>query len=166
MADAAQRLANEARTQYPRATNSFVLQQFNKTFGRFTYGTYVSEGVLGFIDSPQSGSSGPPGRSMNRGALVGTSGFSGQFLDSLNGREDQVHHFGVYFSGGIAGGWGNSRALDYHRRGDVRDQNWGDVNLGDRARDLGTYLRNNPGQLNQVGQLIRNSICNGNPVPK
>jgi hypothetical protein len=43
MADAAQRLADEARNQYPRATNSFVLQQFNKTFGRLPYSTPESD---------------------------------------------------------------------------------------------------------------------------
>jgi len=52
-------------------------------------------------------------------------------------------------------------------RADDRDNgNMGDVRLSDQSRRLGDYLRRNPGQLGNVGQLISDTICNGGPVPK
>ena len=51
LADDAQRLADEARSRYPSAAPAFVLQEFNKAIGRWTYGTYFAEGPLGGIDS-------------------------------------------------------------------------------------------------------------------
>ncbi len=159
MADDAQSIAEGARNEYPNATNAFVLQQFNKEYGKITFGSYFAEGPLGFVGTPTSSGRNP---NENRN-YQGDSGFYSDFRDTLNPGEDQVHHFGAYFSAGLAG---HKVMPDQHRAGDRGDGNWGDVRLADQARWLGDYLRRNPNQLNKVGQLIKDSICQGKAVPK
>ena len=96
-------------------------------------------------------------------AIIKVQGFPAQFWDSKNPSEDQIHHFGAYCRAGIAG---HKFAADVHRADDRDNGNMGDVRLSDQARRLGDYLRRNPSQLDKIGQLIRDTICNGGPVPK
>ena len=90
----------------------------------------------------------------------GQSGFARQFWEGDDPATDQVHHFGAYFSAGLAG---HEVTVNVHR---ALDDNPGDRNLGRQAQLLGRYLRHNPSQLRKVGQLIRDTICNGSAVPK
>lgn len=93
----------------------------------------------------------------------GASGFPRQFLDTADPTEDQVHHFGAYFSAGLAG---HKQASDAHRRDDKAAGNTGDVQLADQSHHLGKYFRAHPTQLSNVGDIIRRVICNGEEVPK
>jgi hypothetical protein len=94
-------------------------------------------------------------------ANFGQRGFPQQFRDEQYPEDDadQTHHFAAYFSAGLAG---HNLFPNAHRAFDGQ----GDANLGRQAQRLGRYLRNNPGQLSNVGQLIRDTICNAGPVPK
>ena len=152
LADDAQRLADEARSRYPNAAPAFVLQEFNKAFGRWTYGTYFAEGPLGGIDSVrgrlpvlsiQIGS-----RTQGAAPYRGQSGFARQFWEGDDPATDQVHHFGAYFSAGFAG---HEITVNVHR---ALDDNPGDRNLGRQAQLLGRYLRHNPSQLRRYHQGV------------
>jgi hypothetical protein len=90
----------------------------------------------------------------------GEDGFAPKYQD---GEGDQVHHFGAYFSAGLA----RDRWMsDMHRNDDLTDGNMADVRLADQSRLLGDYLRRNPNQLKNVGQLIRDTICGEGVVPQ
>jgi hypothetical protein len=93
----------------------------------------------------------------------GSSGFPDQFKDSLDPAEDAVHHFGAYFSAGIAG---HKFMPDQHRAGDRGSGNMGDVRLADQSRRLGDYLRQHPEQLSNIGKLIKEVICAGGALPQ
>lgn len=159
MADEAQRIAREARENNPRASHAYVLQRFNRAFGAHTFGSYFAEGPLGFIGTPSSSRNNVLG---NRN-YQGDSGFHADFIDTLRPGQDQVHHFGAYFSAGLAG---HRLAPNQHRGDDLDSGNIGDVRLSDQSLLLGEYLRKNPSQLNRVGQLIRDTICAGGSVPQ
>jgi hypothetical protein len=159
MADDAQRIAGETRNDYPNATAAWALQEFNKRYGQVTFGSYFAETPLGFLDTPSSGRNNVLGTR----SYQGDSGFPEQFRDTLNPGEDQVHHFGAFFSAGLAG---HKLIPDQHRGDDREAGNMGDVRLGDQSRRLGDYLRRNPGQLSNVGKLIKDVICGAGAVPK
>jgi hypothetical protein len=158
MADDAQRIANEAingANEWRGTGASAILKQFNKNFGRFTYGTYFGEGLFGGIDSPSS-----LRNSTGTKTYRGEGGFAPKFQD---GEGDQVHHFGAFFSAGLAG---DKWMSDIHRADDRDAGNMADVRLSDQARRLGNYLRRNPTQLKNVGKLIRDTICGEGEVPR
>jgi hypothetical protein len=134
-----------------------ILQRFNEAFGKFTFGTSIGEGALGSIDAPMR-FHGSPTRSCE-----GQDGFASQFWEGSDPTLDQVHHFGAFFSSGLSGGMINRTLARIHR---TLDDNDGDKQLGTQSRHLGDYLRANPSQLNRIGQLIRDTICNGQTVPK
>jgi len=159
MADDAKRIAQETKDDYPGATAAWTLQEFNKRYGQLTFGSYFAEGPLGFLGTPTSSGRNPNG---NR-SYKGSSGFPSQFLDSINPAEDQVHHFGAYFSAGLAN---HKFAPNQHRKDDREAGNMGDVRLADQSRRLGEYFRSNPTQLSNVGEIIRRVICRGEGVPK
>jgi hypothetical protein len=152
LADDAQRIAQESK---------FVLRDFNKNFGIWTYGTYLGTGPLGVLGNLGQGSA---NRGVGTAPYRGQDGFHREFWDSLDTspNPDQVHHFGFHFSAGLSD-WAS--ASRYQRRSDERTNNHGDVALTDTSFALGAHLRRNPSQLNRVGQIIRDVICNGNPVP-
>lgn len=158
MADDAQRIAGETRDDYPNAKAGWALQEFNKRFGEFTFGSYFAETPLGFLGTPASGRNAYGTRSYH-----GASGFPDQFKDSIDPTEDAIHHFGAYFSAGLAG---HKLAPDMHRADDRDSGNMGDVRLADQSRLLGDYLRGHPDQLSNVGKLIKDVICGGGAVPK
>jgi RHS repeat-associated protein len=158
MADDAQHIADETRADYPRATAAWVLQEFNRRYGQVTFGSYFSETPFGFLGTPSSGRNVLSNRSYK-----GDSGFPEQFRDTLKPGEDQVHHFGAFFSAGLAG---HKLIPDQHRANDRGAGNTGDVKLGDQSRRLGDYLRRNPGQLSNVGKLIKDVICGAGAIPK
>jgi hypothetical protein len=159
MAADAERIAQEVANDYPGANASWRLQEFNKRYGQITFGSYFSEGLFGFMGTPTSSGRNP---TANRN-YSGASGFPTQFLDTEKPTEDQVHHFGAYFSAGLAG---HKAAPDQHRRDDRNAGNQGDVRLADQSRRLGDYFRAHPTQLTNVGDIIRRVICNGEEVPK
>lgn len=136
-----------------------MLQRFNRAFTREFTGTTAGEGTFGMIDMPIWGSS-PQVR-----ADFGQRGFPQQFRDNVYTEDDadQTHHFAAYFGGGMAG---QNLLPNAHRFGDWLQSNPGDANLGRQGQLLGRYLRNNPRQLGNVGQLIRDTICNGGAIPK
>lgn len=164
MARDADRIANEWILNNPvnqrnRVRPSDSLKMFNMSFGYVTFGTYFSEGPLGFwgtwADSRQD--------VLGNRDYRGESGFHHSFLDEKEPGSDQVHHFGAFFSAGLTG---HKFASNDHRANDVNEGNHGDVRLGDQSFRLGTYLKRNPTQLRNIGNLIRDTICNGQPVPK
>lgn len=166
MADDAQRVADATRNQYPKATPSWLLQQFNEVYGRRTYGTAVGEGPIGTISTLTGAVSAYVEGVTDYGTrnYRGQDGFPIRFQDgnSSNTRADQVHHFGYHFSAGLAGGFFNQAASKLYNVTDNR----GDRNLGGQAYNLGAYLRANPGQLSRVGQLIKDTICQGKSIPR
>jgi hypothetical protein len=164
LGDDAQSIANSLRNEYPNARDSWLLQQFNKAIGLWTYGSYFAEGPLGGIDSYRvrnRGISHPSGSA----PYSGQDGFAPQFWDTdpdprtlNNPATDQVHHFGAFFSAGLAN---HSEALAHNA-----NDNQGDVNLGNQAFALGGYLRRHPGELTNVASLIGDTICRGKSVPR
>jgi len=163
MADRAQQIANDVingANAWRGTGAAAMLQRFNRIFATEFAGTYAAEGVLGMVDMPLWGSS-----SQTR-ADFGQRGFPQQFRDSTyrDDAADQTHHFAAYFSGGLAGQRAFTRSYEQWDR--FVDRNPGDVALGRQSYALGRYLRRNPGQLSNVGNLIRDTICNGNAVPR
>lgn len=159
MAADADRIAHEVANEYPNANPAWRLQEFNKRYGHITFGSYFSEGLLGWLGTPTSSGRNPTSNRNYRGA----SGFPRQFLDTENPTQDQVHHFGAYFSAGLAG---HKQAADAHRRDDKRAGNTGDVRLADQSYHLGQYFRAHPTRLVNVGEIIRRAICDGEEVPR
>lgn len=134
--------------------------RFNRIFATEFAGTYAAEETLGMADMPMSSSS------QQTRADFGQRGFPQQFRGNQypDDAADQTHHFAAYFSAGIS----NHRVFpNVHR---FADRYWngstGDANLGRQSQLFGRYLRNNPGQLRNVGQLIRDTICNGGAIPR
>lgn len=158
MADRAQQIANDvinSANAWKGTGAAALLQRFNRIFTTEFAGAYAAEGVLGMVDMPMSSSS------QQTRANFGQRGFPPQFRDEQYPEDDadQTHHFAAYFSAGMA----NHRLFpNVHRLFDGS----GDSNLGRQAQLLGRYLRKNPGQLRNVGQLIRDTICSGGAVPK
>jgi hypothetical protein len=159
MAEDAQRIANKHIDAPFREDYDGRIDRFNKEFGNLTFGSHFTTNPWGFWGTWASGRDDVLGHR----DYQGDSGFHPDFRDSLIQGEDAVHHFGAYFSAGLTG---HKFASDQHRADDRENKNWGDVRLGDQARRLGDYLRKNRDQLKNVGQLIRNTICNGGAVPK
>jgi RHS repeat-associated protein len=159
MAADADRIAQQVKNEFPGASAAWTLQQFNQRYGQITFGSYFGEGVLGWLGTPTwSGRDVTANRDYR-----GDSGFPLVFQDSVDAGSDQVHHFGAYFSAGLAD---HKFASGVHEAGDRRQGNTGDVQLADQSYALGQYLRHNPTQLNNVGNLIRDAICDGKSVPK
>lgn len=164
----AQRFADQALNSFPKATNRFRLQIFNRLFGRFTYGANFEEGPLGFIGNSKPFS----GRVHLFGVgreYQGQDGFDPRFYDKdsikngkVNLNWDQVHHVGAYLSAALAG---HKFAPSQARNEDTADQNWGDVYLADQSTALGWYLRLHPKQLSNIGNLMSSAICDGKAVP-
>lgn len=159
MADAAQRIADAAILGNPmKDLPRMALSRFNQEFGLVTFGSYFTESHLGYWGTWKSGRNNVLGTR----SYQGDSGFHPSFRDTIKPGEDQVHHFGAYFSAGFTG---HKFAPDVHRADDREAKNWGDVKLADQSRRLGDYLRRNPNQLNKVGKLIMDTICNGGALP-
>lgn len=159
MADDAQAFYDRVKKEYPKARRSWLAQQFNRQYGMHTFGSYFAEGPLGMLGTQASGRDNVLGTR----DYQGVSGFPAKFLDTLAPSEDQVHHFRAYFSAGLAGHYGAAKA---HRNDDKEMGNFGDVRLGEQSFNLGAYFRNNPGRLNEVGEIIKSVICKGGEVPK
>jgi YD repeat-containing protein len=168
MARDAERIANgilyDLKNIYNRVSPADSLKIFNVAFGAVTFGSYFSDSILGFMGTESSGRNNVLGTR----DYQGQDGFAQQFWDEAEMRDgdpnpDQVHHFGAYFSAGIAG---HKVAPDLHRSEDRDAGHMGDVRLADQSRRLGDYLRRNPAELKNIGQLIRNTICGGGAVPK
>ena len=162
MAERAQQIANDVingANAWRGRGAAAILQRFNRIFATEFAGAYAAEGVLGMIDMPLWGSS-----SQTR-ADFGQRGFPQQFRDSVytDDAADQTHHFAAFFSAGLAGHRVFANA--YRAWDSLTESNPGDANLGRQSQLLGRYLRDNPNQLSNVGQLIRDTICNGNTVP-
>jgi RHS repeat-associated protein len=164
MADDAQDIANKILKKINLGVNSLgdavALQTFNQMFGKITFGSYFTPYLWGV----------PVTSTHTRGKrnYQGQDGFAPQFFDEsemtpAHPNPDQVHHFGAYFSGGLMG---HNLATNYHRAGDLDKSHMGDVRLGDQAHKLGDYIRRNPRQLENVGQLIKDTICAGKDVPE
>jgi RHS repeat-associated protein len=154
MAKDAQRMANDAMDG---RNNYAALKHFNKSFSRKYTGKAIGDGPLGMADMAMGGSSD------QKRADFGQRGFHPRFRDSVytDDSDDQTHHFAAYFSGGISG---HKNSLLIHRQFD-RD-NPGDLALADQAEALGTYIRENPGELQNVGKHITETICEGKAVPQ
>jgi RHS repeat-associated protein len=99
----------------------------------------------------------------NSSRYTGQTGFRDEFLDSENGKidrspdTDQTHHFAAYFSGGINGQYTATTAHaweDYYKH-----NNKGDYNLGNASYGIGAQLRSDPSLLNNIGNMIRKTIC-------
>lgn len=161
MADDAQRVANKIMETIKLGVNSLGdtigIQAFNRDYGMITFGSYFTRNPFPFGVPIRS-------RSNNSGTrdYSGEDGFHPSFFDSKR-EPDQVHHFGAFFSAGLAG---HNLAPWWHRTGDSNAGNDGDVRLGDQALALGRYIAGNPTQLKNVGQLIKDTICSGKDVPK
>ena len=168
MADDAQRIANgilnDLKNMYNRVSPADSLRLFNVEYGLVTFGSYMTESPLGFVGTQASGRNNVLGTRY----YAGQDGFDRQFWDEAEMKAgdpnpDQVHHFGAYFSAGLTG---HKAGPDWHRADDRREGHMGDVRLSDQSRRLGDYLRRNPAELRNVGQLIRDTICGGGAVPK
>jgi hypothetical protein len=168
MARDAQRIANgilnDFKNIYNRVSPADSLKMFNAAFGWVTFGSYFSESPLGFVGTQASGRNNVLGDR----SYQGQDGFARQFWDEAEMKAgalnpDQVHHFGAYFSAGLAG---HKLAPDIHRADDRDAGRIGDVQLADQSIRLGDYLRRNSAELKNIGQLIRDSICGGGAVPK
>lgn len=87
---------------------------------------------------------------------LGQRDFKDEFKDDERSA-DQTHHFAGYFSAGMNGvEW----AALLHSLNDARQGNWGDVNLGKAAFEMGARLRENPGLLKDIGKEISDTFCN------
>lgn len=94
---------------------------------------------------------------------LGAGGFPQNFRDGFPNNvndSDQTHHFAAYFSGGINNQYD---VVNYHWKNDVKQGNLGDTALGQAAYQMGAALRNDPSSLRNIGNYIRNHICNGEP---
>lgn len=148
MADDAQQEADRNMAGNPlKQRPDLALASFNSAFGMITFGTFMSPSLGGFYGTQASGRNVLAGRSYQ-----GYSGFHPNFRDTLNPGEDQVHHFGAYFSAGIAD---QRMAADWHRSGDLRLNNQGDVRLPIRPiaweRICGIILVNYPTSGSSLG---------------
>jgi hypothetical protein len=157
-------ILDDVKNIYNRVSPADSLQMFNRSFGMVTFGSYFTESPLGFLGTQASSRNNVLGTRDYRGQ----DGFAQRFWDEAEMRDgdpnpDQVHHFGAYFSAGLTG---HKLAPDVHRADDRDFGHMGDVRLADQSRTLGDYLRRNPAQLRKVGQLIRDTICGGGPIPK
>ncbi len=91
----------------------------------------------------------------------GETGFRAEFRDSdpppPGEVVDQTHHFAFYLSMGVNenGSGALWSAAQAHR---VRD-NRGDNNLGKLGYDMGYGLRKDPSTLKNIGNTIRNGVC-------
>jgi RHS repeat-associated protein len=99
-------------------------------------------------------------------ALAHSGAFKPQFRDSLNPNEDQSHHFAAYLE--LSTMTGKTAAEIYawysdgrHNQGPNKDQdNQGDVRLGDAAAEIGGMLHDKTLKPSEVGDWIRENICN------
>jgi RHS repeat-associated protein len=145
---------DEAETALAVAKDDDVLRRFDEGFSERYLGHPVRTKSDGW-DLYRNGVNSSTIPSYYRGAT----GFKDEFKDSQWGRSrstDQTHHFAAYFSAGINGQLAIS-AL--HMIGDAAQINRGDTKLGDVAYGLGEQLKNDPGKLGQIGNLIRKAIC-------
>jgi len=89
---------------------------------------------------------------------LGQADFASQFKEPLSDSNDQTHHFAAYLTAGITGhywsAWGHW----------IRD-NRADTLLGKAGYAMGEYLRKNPGELKNIGEMIRKYICQGITPP-
>ncbi|HEV2705409.1 MAG TPA: hypothetical protein VGV59_05765 [Pyrinomonadaceae bacterium] len=168
MADDAQKIADQIlydqRNMYSRVSPAESLKLFNMSFGTVTFGSYFTGSPFGFAGAQASGRNNVLGRR----EYQGQDGFATKFHDKsettpTTPNPDQVHHFGAYFSAGIAG---HKLIPDQHRADDRKAGHMGDVRLADQARTLGDYLRRNAAELKNIRQLIYDTICEGKDVPK
>lgn len=173
MANVAQNLVNSLRSKYGnRLDSAGVLRAFDVKFSHWYTGAWMGssndliKGIeYGLQTSAHTGSK-PPELQKDHPELFGPGGFPDKFQDK-DRTLDQTHHFAAYLSAGI-----NSRSViaALHAADDRFGGNFGDVNLGKAAFALGSYLRNNPGKIDEIGALIRSYICGGQtppyPVPK
>jgi hypothetical protein len=90
-------------------------------------------------------------------SYFGPGGFPQKFSDR-DSTQDQTHHFAAYFSAGLNSAEGTAKT---HLLTDLIPGNTGDVNLGRVGYSLGSYLRNNPGRLKDIGALINTNVCLG-----
>ena len=154
-------LMAERAQQYVDRTSRITLDQFNAMFADYYVGTHMTNDTLSpevlyynvFIAKLPKGAGDP---------YTGQADFATQFKEPTNDFNDQTHHFAAYLSAGLTGQYWAARA---HWTFD----NAADTRLGKAGYAMGEYLRNNPDQLKNIGQLIRAYICSGKtpayPVP-
>ena len=88
------------------------------------------------------------------------SGFQTQFQDQLP-NADQAHHFAAFFQLGFAYGAAVAgTAATWWEKLEGTSGNTGDINLGMAASLIGSYVKSGVLPIDQVGQTIRETICN------
>ena len=161
MADFAQTEANKARFDNPNDPKA-ALRQFDRTFTTL----YAGRPATSLISAGRQW--------INRGAgatqirfHLGETGFRQEFLDTGQHAPgelvDQTHHFAFYLSMGV--NENGSGALWSAQRAHRARDNQGDANLGRAGYEMGTGLRDNPGRLSDIGDMIRKAICNPDRKP-
>jgi RHS repeat-associated protein len=88
------------------------------------------------------------------------SGFSSSYKDSIAPNSDQAHHFAAFFQLGFNLGStvGNISAYFVELENGLTNQ--GDINLGMAAAALGAQVGSGKLSASQVGNAIRNQLCN------
>lgn len=159
MADVAQNSTNDI------GPITEALRNFDNEFSRLYHG-----GPIRTIEDAQKFAPGDL-REINPYYASNGSGFKEEFRDTgpephpIGGRDaDQTHHFSAYLSMGLNARYDIYVAGQYGLRFQLKKpkpDNQGDQRLGKVAFEYGSYLRNNPKQLSNIGQWIRDNICTG-----
>lgn len=150
MANAAQSLANAA-LDFWRGDKSAALAMFDMSFSQKYLGnngigsTYWS--AIEFSKHPFS----------HYGDPHGTNGFRQDMIDDPSG--DQTHHYAGFQTAGINGQWAASTLHQVFNDAIGELGNSADIRLGDAAYKIGAKLREDPNNLFNVGQLIRDAVC-------
>jgi len=176
MAERAQKVAQETvrdairNTPYdPKGPSSYhiALPYFDFNFTTL----YTGHRVDGSTSSI-SALSGGGGVNNSSPQEQGQQDFKNEFIDadfprnSTKRGADQVHHFAAYFSAGInlatLSSYGHSVSdtnLPIFGRGVSKGPNSGDLNLANKAYDLGARVRKQPNLLYKIEELIKNEFC-------
>ena len=89
-----------------------------------------------------------------------TSGFQGQYQDQIL-NADQAHHFAAFFQIGFTyGADAGASAASLWEKLEGTSNNVGDVNLGVVASRIGSYVASGVLPVDELGQTIRDSLCN------
>ena len=160
MADNAQNLANEEL--FDNRDPKSALKAFDSKFTRMYAGRAATSAIAAGRQFLNRGA----GATVNR-YYQGETGFRPEFRDTGSHAAgefvDQTHHIAFYLSMGV--NENGSGALWAAQRLHRARDNQGDANLGKAGYEMGTGLRDNPGGLRNIGDLIRKTICDPNRNP-
>jgi hypothetical protein len=161
MADFAQGEANNALRENPNNPRA-ALRQFDRNFATL----YAGRPATSLLAAGRQWLNRGAGATQNPFHL-GETGFRQEFRDTGEHAAgefvDQTHHFAFYLSMGInENGSGSLWAAQRAHR--ARD-NQGDANLGRAGYEMGTGLRDDLGRLGNIGDMIRQTICDPNRNP-